>query len=292
MRYIVGYGPEHHGLDAINLAATLARTSGATVDVVVVLPDDSPTFHMYSPDRAFNEELEAQAEEWLADGLSQVPSGVNVTGRIQRAESIVEGLIAEAEETERSSSDDLIVVGTSHRVRLGSIADALLHSAGVPVALAPIGFEPQRGVTRITCATGVRQGDEILLDYAIRTAAAWRVPLRLMSLIAVGEGGSEERRHEWAELAKLHVDHVAEMAREKLPPECPVTTMVGHGTSMGDAVSRLAFTASDVAIVGSSRLAQPKRIFLGRTANKIMRVLSVPMIVVPRDYGPGGNTGS
>lgn len=188
MRYIVGYGPEHHGLDAINLAATLARTSGAKVDVVVVLPDDSPTFHMYSPDRAFNEELEAQAEEWLAEGQSHVPSDVSVTGRIQRAESIVEGLIAEAEDAERSSGDDLIVVGTSHRVRLGSIADALLHSSAVPVALAPIGFEPQREVTRITCATGVREGDEILLDYAIRTAAAWKVPLRLMSLIAVGEG--------------------------------------------------------------------------------------------------------
>ncbi|HPE12830.1 MAG: universal stress protein [Actinobacteria bacterium] len=284
MRYIVGYGPEHHGLDAINLAATLARTSGAKVDVVVVLPDDSPTFHMYSPDRAFNEELEAQAEEWLAEGQSHVPSDVSVTGRIQRAESIVEGLIAEAEDAERSSGDDLIVVGTSHRVRLGSIADALLHSSAVPVALAPIGFEPQREVTRITCATGVREGDEILLDYAIRTAAAWKVPLRLMSLIAVGEGGSEKRQQEWTKLAKLHLNHVAETAREKLPAECQVTTIVGHGTSMGDAVSRLEFAASEVAIVGSSRLAQPKRIFLGRTANKMMRVLAVPMIVVPRGY--------
>jgi nucleotide-binding universal stress UspA family protein len=288
MRYIVGYGPERHGLDAINLAATLARSSGATVDVVVVLPDDSPTFHMYSPDRAFNEELEAQAEEWLAEGQSHVPSDVSVTGHIQRAESIVEGLIAEAEDAERSSGDDLIVVGTSHRVRLGSIADALLHSSAVPVALAPIGFEPQRAVTRITCATGVRAGDEILLDYAIRTAAAWRVPLRLMSLIAVGEGGSEERQQEWTRLAKLHLDHVAETARKKLPEQCLVTTIVGHGTSMGDAVSRLEFAASEVAIVGSSRLAQPKRIFLGRTANKMMRVLAVPMIVVPRGYESGG----
>lgn len=59
---------------------------------------------------------------------------------------------------------------------------------------------------------------------------------------------------------------------------------MGHGTSMGDAVSRLEFAASEVAIVGSSRLAQPKRIFLGRTANKMMRVLAVPMIVVPRGY--------
>mgnify|MGYP001031020913 FL=1 len=280
----MGYGPEQHGIDGINLAATLARSSGAVIDMVVVLPDDGPTFHMYSPDRAFNEELQAQAEEWLADGLSRVPSGVKVEGRLQPAESIIEGLIEEAENSERSSSDDLIVVGTSHRVRLGSIADALLHAASVPVALAPVGYEPQSGVSRITCATGVREGDDVLLDYAIRLAASWKVPLRLMSLVAVGEGGSEERRQEWTELARLHVESVAARAAEKLPAECPVTTIVGHGTSMGDAVSRLEFTASEVAVVGSSRLAQPKRIFLGRTANKIMRVLSVPMIVVPRDF--------
>lgn len=285
MRYIVGYGPEQHGIDGIHLAATLARTSGAQIDVVVVLQDDTPTFHMYSPDRAFSEELTAQAQEWLADGLSRVPGGVAAEGFVQHAESVVEGLIEAAEDSERSSGEDLIVVGTSHRVRLGSIADALLHAASVPVALAPPDYQAQSGVTRITCATGVREGDEVLLEYAIRTAAAWKVPLRLMSLVAVGEGGSEQRQREWTELATLHVDSVAATAREKLPPECPVTAVVGHGASMGDAVGALDFEATEVAMVGSSRLAQPRRIFLGRTANKIMRVLSVPMIVVPRDYG-------
>jgi nucleotide-binding universal stress UspA family protein len=34
--------------------------------------------------------------------------------------------------------------------------------------------------------------------------------------------------------------------------------------------------------VGSSRLAQPRRLFLGSTAAKILRELPVPMVVVPR----------
>ena len=36
-------------------------------------------------------------------------------------------------------------------------------------------------------------------------------------------------------------------------------------------------------MVGSSRLSAPKRLFLGSTAAKMLRVLDVPMIVVPRD---------
>jgi nucleotide-binding universal stress UspA family protein len=36
-------------------------------------------------------------------------------------------------------------------------------------------------------------------------------------------------------------------------------------------------------MVGSSRLAQPRRLFLGSTAAKMLRVLQVPMVVIPKE---------
>ena len=39
----------------------------------------------------------------------------------------------------------------------------------------------------------------------------------------------------------------------------------------------------DIIMVGSSRLSAPRRLFLGSTAAKMLRVLDVPMVVVPRD---------
>ena len=286
MRYIVGYGPQQRGLDAINLASTLARSSGASLDLVVVLPDDTPTFHMYSPDHAYNTELRKQGSEWLADGLSHVPADVAAEGHLVNAESISEGLMEKAEEPGRGGEAGMIVVGTSHHFRLGSIADALLHSASVPVALTPADYPAQPAITRITCATGVREGHEVLVKFAIRAAAEWKVPLRLMSLVAVGEDGSEDRRQEWAELAELHVSTIAQKAAEELPAQCPVTTVVGQGSTLVEAVNALEFSDSEIVMVGSSRLAQPRRLFLGRTATKLMRVLPVPMVVVPRDYAP------
>ena len=284
MRYIVGYGPQQRGVDAINLASTLARSSGASLDLVVVLPDDAPTFDMYSPDHAYNTELRKQAGEWLEDGLARVPADVPAQGHLVNAESIGEGLVEKAEEPGEGAG--MIVVGTSHHVRLGSIADALLHSASVPVALTPSEYEPQQTITRITCATGVREGHEALVQFAIKAACEWKVPLRLMSLVAVGEAGSDEQRQDWTELAQLHIATIAQKAAEQLPAECPVTTVVGQGTTLVEAVNGLEFSPSELVMAGSSRLAQPRRLFLGRTATKMMRVLPVPMIVVPRDYEP------
>ncbi len=287
MRYVVGYGPRQRGVDGINLAATLARSSGATLDVVSVLPSDAPTFHRYSPDHAFNAEVEEQGREWIEDGLARVPDDVRAEGHLRSADSITQGLLDAATDAERGVAA-LIVVGTFHRVRsgrfgLGSLADALLHVSSVPVALAPAEYQCLPGITRITCAVGLRPGNELLLDSAIRLAAEWTVPLRLMSLVAVGEGGGADRRREWTEAAEQHAATLVERATAQLPPECIVTSVVGEGKSLEDAIGELDFSDSEIALIGSSRLAQPRRLFVGHSASKIMRALPVPMIVWPRD---------
>ena len=166
----------------------------------------------------------------------------------------------------RSREAGLIVVGTYHRVRsgrfgLGSLADALLHASAVPVALAPAGYQAHPAISRITCAVGMQPGAENLLDAAIHLADEWKVPLRLMSLVAVGEGGSEDRRRDWTQRAEQHAATLVAKATAALPAECAVTSVVGHGESLEDAVQGLEFEDSEIVLIGSSRLAQPKRLF-------------------------------
>lgn len=287
MRYVVGYGPRHRGVHGINLAATLAKTSGATLDIVSVLPSAAPTFHMYSPDHAFNAEVEQQGREWLNDALVHVPAEVHAESLLRHADSITEGLLDAAADPDRGEAG-MIVVGTHHRVRagkfrLGSLADALLHASPLPVALAPANYQYHPGITRITCATGMAPGAEDVLRNAIRLAAEWKVPLRLMSLVAVGGKGPEGGRQEWAQMAERHVANLVATATAALPADCPVSSVVGQGKSLQKAVERLDFADSEVVLIGSSRLAQPRRLFLGHSASKILRALPVPMIVLPRD---------
>jgi nucleotide-binding universal stress UspA family protein len=58
--------------------------------------------------------------------------------------------------------------------------------------------------------------------------------------------------------------------------------VVGLGDSVEDAVAHLSWEPGEIAVVGSSRLARPRRLFLGSTAAKMLHELPVPMIVVPR----------
>lgn len=285
MRYVVGYGARQHGVDGVNLAATLARASGATLDLTTVLPSSDPTFHMYSPDDAYNAEIEEQGQEWLNDGLSRVPEGIEATGHLRRAESITDGLLEASTDPELGEAA-MIVVGTYHRILsrrfgLGSLADELLHTSTVPVALAPEDYE-FTSVSRITCAVGMRPGNEILTDNAIRLAGEWGVPLRLMSLIAVGEAGRGEVRAEWTAVAEQHAQTLVATAAAALPANSSVTSVVGEGESLEEAVEGVEFEDTEVVMIGSSRLAQPRRLFLGHSASKIMRALEVPMIVWPR----------
>jgi nucleotide-binding universal stress UspA family protein len=83
--------------------------------------------------------------------------------------------------------------------------------------------------------------------------------------------------------AQAHAQAALDAAREALPEGFPVMSTIVNGTSVEAAVGKLEWHDGDVIMVGSSRLSAPKRIFLGSTAAKMLRVLDVPMVVVPRD---------
>lgn len=290
MRYVVGYVPNQRGVDAVTLAATLAAARAATLDVVVVLPVDRATLDMYSPDHAYFTQLEKQGREWLDEALSHVPDGVTAAGRLVRSESITEGLIEAATDPAHGPEAGLVVVGATTaglrgRFSVGSVAGALLHSSPVPVALAPADYEGHPGITRITCAIGTREGADALLDVAIDSAARRGVPLRLMSLVAVGDDSQEDGDARTV-AAQAHAARLAERAGAALPPGVPVEAVVGSGDDLEDCVHALDFAPSEIVLVGSSRLGGPRRLFIGASASKILRALPVPMVVVPREYEP------
>ena len=59
--------------------------------------------------------------------------------------------------------------------------------------------------------------------------------------------------------------------------------MVADGSTLDEAVGNLEWKPGDVLLLGSSRLAIPKRVFLGSSAAKILRAAPVPVVVVPHE---------
>lgn len=282
MRYIVGYTANERGRDALNLAAVLARSQDAELDLVMIDPVHSPYTAVYPPESGYRDLLEEQLEQWLVEALDQVPDDVRAAGHIRNADSDASGLIAAAAEMDAA----LIVVGAASngifkRFTIGSVANALLHAAEVPVALAPHGYSRAGELTRITCAVGNRRGSEDVLETAVATAARSGLPLRLISLVALDAPGRDDNAvHE----AGLHAADRLARAQELAAGRCPVTAVVAQGRTIENAIDDLDFDDGEIMLIGSSRLAENNRLFLGPTASKVLRSLPVPMVVVPRNF--------
>ncbi|MBF4511892.1 universal stress protein [Plantibacter sp. VKM Ac-2885] len=289
MRYIVGYTDTPAGRDALALGIRIARTTGARLDIVLVLANEErPTITPADP--GYERFLRETAERWLAEALDAVPADITAKTHLVYDESFAEGLL----EASRILEGGLIIIGAARggllgRFTLGSVANTLLHSAVVPVALAPVGSrdlldaQPTGGtVSRITCAIGTRSGAHQLLDAAIVVAKNAVIPLRLVSLVALDQPEGAEHPEATAR-AESHAAEVLAYATEHLPKDIDVTTEIASGTRIEDAVSHLEWKPAEIVLVGSSRLATPKHLFLGSTAAKMLRELPVPMVVVPRD---------
>lgn len=286
-RIVAGYTATEAGADAVALGARLAAASDSSLHLVVVLPGEERSL-ITPPDAGYDRYVREQAEQWLKDAAAALPDAVRVRTHVRFAESFAEGLVESAHDLDAS----LIVVGAANggrrgRHRLGTVAGELLHSSDVPVALAPEGarrIDPLSGITRITAAIGLRPGADVLLEESIALAEATGAELRLVSLVAIdlpaGIAGNES--------AAMHADEVFVHARAALPKGVDAEAVVGLGDSIEEAVTHLSWEPGEIAVVGSSRLARPRRLFLGSTAAKMLHELPVPMIVVPRTRSKKG----
>lgn len=280
MRYVVGYTPNARGADAVALGSAMARAQGARLDLVYVLDRSTSHAVIREGGRASAEEqavLTAQRE-----GLQLVPEDVSVEFHLRDADSFAAGLIDAAVECNAG----LIVVGAASnglfkRHTVGSVANSLLHASPVPVALAPRGYRHTEPLMRLTLAVGQRTGANAAIDTAIDWAKNRGVPLRLVSLVELdAEGDSGEV----VNAAHIHANTVLTEAAHRLPEGHEVSVEVAHGRTIEEAIDDLEWYDDEILLVGSSRLAERNKLFIGSTANKVLRALPVPMVVVPREY--------
>ncbi len=281
---VVGYTATKTGRDAVAFAARLAAATGAVLDVTIVLPSDGRSV-ITPPDASYDRYLQEQAQRWIAEAIDRIPADVVAHAHVRPAESFAEGLIAQADEL----GAGYIVVGAADggsrgRHRLGTTTTELLHSSDVPVVLVPRGARkvaPETGITRLTVAVGTRPGADALIDDAANLAAATGAPVRLLSLLTVDLPPTADTGA--IRLASTtEVDEVLAASRTRLPEGLDAEVVVAEGTSIEDAVAHLDWQGGEVLLAGSSRLAQPKRLFLGSTAAKMLHEVPVPVIVVPR----------
>ncbi|CAM3563506.1 universal stress protein [Mycobacterium frederiksbergense] len=284
MHLTVGYLATPTGDDGVALAAALARTFGADVDVVLVVREELPDGH---PGRAqYQKLLIERGEQWIAKAVSTLTgAAASVNANVLVGESFAETLLQFAEDHE----SDLIVVGGARDGFfgghvIGPVSSALLHSSTIPVALAPRGYSddaPER-IEAITAAVPSRAGDDNPLPFAITLASAANLAIRMVSLVSA-ENLAEAA--DLKDLRQMQIDAAQEnlaVAARALPESPEIESLVAEGMTLESALKKLNWDDTDVLVVGSSRFAAPKRIFLGSTASRILAGTDAPVIVIPR----------
>ncbi|TFI45718.1 universal stress protein [Rhodococcus sp. 1R11] len=293
MRLIVGYQATPSGADGIALGVTLARSLQASLDICLVLPQERPVPSRAPVEASYDDILIDQATDWLVEARALVPDDVEARTHLLFDESFAQGLLDMAGDTEfRSAGTDtdasMIVVGAAGdgllgRHSIGTVTSDLLHVAHVPVALAPRGYRhsPPPRVREITCAVGNRPGAAELVAAATELSTRGQLPLRLLALVA--SSTESARRPQSTDVSKAQ--QILQTVQAGVPAGVEVTSLIAEGSGIEKAAASLDWHDGDVLMVGSSRLARPHRLFLGSVAAKMLRVVPVPMIVVPKEAG-------
>jgi nucleotide-binding universal stress UspA family protein len=287
MHLTVGYLATPTGDDGVALASALAKTFDAEVDVVLVVRQEMPDGH---PGRAeYQRLLVDKGEEWASRAIGALADrGVNASSTVLVGESFAESLIDFAEKKE----SDLIVIGGARDGIfgghvIGSVTGALLHASPIPVALAPRGYheDPPDTVTQVTAAVPTRPGDDNPLPFAITLASAANLPIRMVSLVSAENLADAESAKEVRQIQIAAAKENLLVAARALPDAPEIESLVADGLTLESALKKLNWEDTDVLVVGSSRFAAPRRIFLGSTAARILAGTAAPVIVVPRGEG-------
>lgn len=267
-KLLVGYDGTPEAEDALALARVLGVPLGAETVAACV----APVPHRPGA-RGRLAGLERRAEQTLAGA-----AGDDLERRPVVSPSPARGLFELAEHEHA----DLLVVGSSHRSRLGalmagSVGKALLQGAPCPVAIAPRGYSTQ-DVDRLRVVEVGFDGSpeaELALDGAIELALAAEATVRLVAaLTPVHTPYDDAGRHDVLRDA-------LDSARDRCPPELRADARA----RTGDPTVVLRDEAEmgvDLLVVGSRGYGPAMRTMLGSIAAELIAWAPCPVLVYPR----------
>jgi nucleotide-binding universal stress UspA family protein len=294
MTILVGYPINRRAKAVLSLAGMLARSSREDLVVCTVIP--APWMPGLSrADDGYRSYLDESADSALAQARADLPTGVPAKFITLHARSAPSGLLQAAEQHEAS----MIAVGSAAAgqfgyIGLSSVADRLLHSSPIPVALAARGFRARGvdNVARVTVAyTGSGQSDLLLMAAEV-LARRLGASMRLASFAVLPAPPVTARFHtETADVVaewRASIQAAARQVLQGVPgPSGPETdgpeVVIGHGEDWEEALNDIEWEDGDLLVIGSSESGPVARVFLGSRAAKITRHSPVPVVVVPRE---------
>lgn len=285
-RILVGHDGSCRARDALALGRLLADVTGARLVLARVVPWGPLPFQAVPVP-----ELTNRYEDENRIALRELQLAANRPGETAETgpgESPAQGLTLLA----RELKPDVLVVGSSHRGRVGqvlggSVAVRLLNGLDLPVAVAPAGYADGGGGLHVV-GVGFDGTPEAraALQTAGELAGAASAEVRVIGVV---ESQPEVVPHPWtfASDATAGRPHVEERLRRSLESAAgSLPPGVGRSAELftGSPVAVLADEAQtlDLLVVGSRGYGPVRRVLLGSVSGGLMRAAPCPVLVVPR----------
>ena len=289
MTILVGFSTSRQSDAPINLATRIARNSGERVVAAAVAERAWPPKADPIED-AYLGYVTATARQALKEVVARVGGGLEIPTVVHQSTSVPAGLLDLAAEHHAS----MVVVGSSSsgllgRVALGSVTDRLVHTASLPVAIAPRGYPPTpQPLTRITAAYGGEADHNGLIGAVAQLAKSWSVAIRIVSFTVRrvsggGPIGSAEDLvvNQWAQRMQDEIMMQLNTIRDSMAvPD--VDIVIGSGNTWRDAVESVPWESGELLALGSGAAGVSAHVFLGSAAAKIIRHSPVPVLIMPR----------
>ena len=283
-------GFEGHALssDGLALARLLARVTGARLLVARIVTRVSAADGPWvSRERIVRDR--AAAEQVLERLRREIAPEQDVEPHVHASTSVPRGLheLADAEHA------DLIVLGSSHRGRVGrvltgSIAGRLIEGAPCAVAVAPRGFsERAAALDRIGVAFDGSPESKVALRHAAALAGAAGARLRLIAAVEplvfpafvnVPAGDT------YVEMIRAHrelLERAVEDAAATLPAGLQPERRVVEGAAV-EAICEAVGEDVDLLAVGSRAWGPVRRVLLGSVSARLLRAAPCPVLVTPK----------
>jgi nucleotide-binding universal stress UspA family protein len=290
---VVGVALRDDDLAPLLLGRELAAFTGAPLALAHVYPYDEST-PLPAPEYAA--ELREDALVAMASLAEELLDSTEVTIHAEASASPVRGLRAAARELDAS----LVVVGASHRGRVGrvvpgGVGQRLLHAAPSAVAFAPRGYAGSaRGLRRIGVAFADTPDGRDALDAATAMAVLGGATLSVYTVLgppapdpAVATPGwvpahdDDARRRDRARAA-------VDMARASVPADVLEVAQVLEG-DVGHALAA-ASADLDLLVCGSRGHAPLYAAVLGGVSGTLAHSCACPLLVLPRQHVPAVHT--
>ncbi|MEO5743023.1 MAG: universal stress protein [Terracoccus sp.] len=295
MTIVVAYTRQDSGTSALELANVLARSTGEPLVVAVVIATPQAAG---LPDLVDGDHL-GPLMDWgnsvLDQARASLPKDIEATFEVRQASSIPAGLLKLCADTGASA----LVLGSSSkgslgRISLGSVTDRLVHTAPLPVLLAPRGFRsgPTSRIRRVSIGLGGSSGGAHLATVGAHLAETVGADLRAVSFAVrppkrfygtLEDSADALVVEQWVTRTKAALQAVVGVKNAALADRLANSLVVGEGVSWGKAIWDVPWSDGDLLVVGPSSSAVGARLFLGSRASKILRSAPVPVMLVPAE---------